>query len=67
MMTFFTKLRFTVLRFIRSKRRPGVATYHVHTTFQRLDLALDAGTTVHWENLQVVDILGVVVQVVCDL
>ncbi|CCX77823.1 putative uncharacterized protein [Parabacteroides johnsonii CAG:246] len=41
--------------------------YHVHTTFQRLNLALDAGTTVHWENLQVVDILGVVVQIVCDL
>ena len=40
---------------------------HVHATLQRLDLALDAGTSVHREDLQVVDILGVVVQVVGDL
>ena len=40
---------------------------HVHATLQRLDLALDAGTSVYREDLQVVDILGVVVQVVGDL
>lgn len=63
-MTFFTLLKSTVLRFIKSIKRPGVGHYHVYASLQCLDLALYTGTSVYRENLQVIDVFRIIVQIV---
>ena len=53
----------TVLRSIRSSRRPGVSYDDVYPPLQGTYLAFDGRTAVHGQYPQTVDVLGVIIQV----
>ncbi len=65
--TFWMVERETVLRSMRSSRRPGSGHYDMHTAFQGTYLAFNGRTAIYGQYPQSVNVFGIVIQVSCYL